>query len=330
MPFSLVDAPIDLLTELRRASGDGRAAASSKLGLRRLTGGMQNATYLWTPPDGRAATVIKIYSRTDRRRVEREWAALTLLAPHDLGTVPAPLWHDPAPEHPAIGMTVLHGEPLLNGPDPLAALRALADTTARLHSVPLTGLLADLPRIDSGEHYMVRLTQTWPELLAGAPDDQLTPDMQRLLAQWQGSGDAELVLESDTRVLSHGDGNLLNWLRTDTGAACVDFEYAGYSTRPFDVADLIEHISSRAVPDALRSQLLPDLGVTDANRRRFAANQRTCAMRWLAVLWKQRVRRRDEFTAQHQRVRMLYNGDNPYARPQQWTARDPRQLVIFP
>ncbi|RGC65496.1 Phosphotransferase enzyme family protein [Micromonospora sp. MW-13] len=161
--------------------------------------------------------------------------------------------------------------------------------------------------------YIVRLTQAWPELLASRPDDPLTPVMQQLLAAWQRSGDADLVTAPATPVLSRGDANLLNWMTTDDSAACVDFEYAGFSNLAFDAADLIEHISGRAVPDSKWTQLLPDLGVTDANRHLFAANQRTCALRWLAVLWKQRDRRREEFTIQHERVGMLYSSANPYA-----------------
>ena len=257
--------------------------------------------------------VIKLYVKTDRQRVEREWAALTLLTPHGLRTVPALLWLEEAPVVPAIGMTRLHGQPLLQDTDQLTALRALAHTTTHLQAVPLIGLLAGLPRIDTGEHYILRLRQAWPQLLAGQPDDPLTPLMQQLLAVWQRSGDTDLVTAPATPVLSRGDANLLNWMTTHDGAACVDFEYAGFSNKVFDAADLIEHISARAIPDSTWTQLLPDLGVTDANRHQFAANQRTCALRWLAILWKQRDHRREEFTAQHQRVDMLYSNANPYA-----------------
>ncbi|WP_245712585.1 phosphotransferase family protein [Micromonospora nigra] len=311
----LIDVPTDLLAELRRVragADDDLDAALSALDLRPLTGGMQNDLYLWTSPHGEDV-VIKLYVKTDRQRVEREWAALTLLAPHQLGTVPVPLWHDDAPPEPAIGMTRLHGQPLLEAADQLAALRALARTTAQLQAVPLTGLLAKLPRIDTGEHYMVRLTQSWPELLAGQPNDPLTPAMQQLLAAWQRSGDADLVAAPAAPILSRGDANLLNWMTTDNGAACVDFEYAGFSNVAFDAADLIEHISGRAVSDGIWTQLLPDLGVTGANRRQFGANQRTCALRWLAVLWKQRDRRREEFTIQRERVELLFSSANPYA-----------------
>jgi hypothetical protein len=43
------------------------------------------------------------------------------------------------------------------------------------------------------------------------------------------------------------------------------------------------------------------------DRRRFDAAQRTIALRWLAVLWKQRDRRVAEFTTQHDRVRAFFS-----------------------
>nr|BFE61029.1 hypothetical protein GCM10020063_055550 [Dactylosporangium thailandense] len=309
------DAPKDLLAALRRArasGGDALGESLAELGVSPLAEGMQHDLYRWTSPGG-DETVIKFFTKTDRRRAEREWAALNLLEPQRLRTVPTPLWLDPAEAEPAIGMTLLHGYCLIEADDQLHALRGLACTTRRLQAVPLSGLMAALPRIDSGEHYLVRLTRTWPDLLDQQADDPLAPAMRELLAAWHGNNDADLVIEHDEPVLSRGDANLLNWLQTRDGAACVDFEYAGCSNRAFDAADQIEHISARDVPDSVLVQVLPELGVTDVNRGRFAANQRTCALRWLAVLWKQRGRRPDEFTRQHERVTMLFGPSNPYA-----------------
>jgi thiamine kinase-like enzyme len=311
-------APTQLLADLRRVRSsitnvEQLRKALAELGVSPLTGGMQNDLVRVTSPDG-VDTVIKFYRKTDRRRADREWAALNLIRPHGVTTVPTPLWLDAAAVEPAIGMTVLNGTPLLDEPDTVQALRALAQTTLRLQAVPLAGLMAELPRIDSAEHYLVRLTEAWPELLAEQADDPLAPTMQELLAQWHRRGDAEVVIApAGEPVLSRGDANLLNWMATATGAGCVDFEYSGYSNTPFDAADHIEHISARDVPDDVWVKVLPDLGVTDANRELFAANQRTCALRWLAVLWKQRDRRADEFNRQHERVRMLFGPANPYA-----------------
>ncbi|GAB7101898.1 hypothetical protein JCM4814A_02120 [Streptomyces phaeofaciens JCM 4814] len=115
-------------------------------------------------------------------------------------------------------------------------------------------------------------------------------------------------------VFSRGDSNLLNWLRDGHSSPVVDFEYSGHSTVHFDAADLIEHISAREIPDSTWSALLPDLGITPANRHLFLAAQRTCALRWLAVLWKQRHTRADEFAAQRTRVRRLQSPDKSLAR----------------
>ncbi|MEO7194235.1 MAG: hypothetical protein ABIZ05_05340 [Pseudonocardiaceae bacterium] len=106
-------------------------------------------------------------------------------------------------------------------------------------------------------------------------------------------------------MFSRGDANLLNWLHDGDTARCVDFEFSGRSDVAFDAADQIEHISSRAIPDDTWRELEANLGVDHHNRRRFEAARRTCALRWLAVLWKQRHRRVREFTVQLDRVRRL-------------------------
>ncbi|GAA1883627.1 aminoglycoside phosphotransferase family protein [Asanoa iriomotensis] len=299
------------LRQARRSDGDAVSDSLAELGVRPLAGGMQNDIYRWTSPAGED-TVIKFYRRTDRRRADREWAALNLLEAQHLRTVPAPLWLDRAEGEPALGMTFLPGAPLVEAPNPLQALRGLAHTTTQLQAVPLSGLMAEMPRIDSGEHYLVRLTQVWPDALDREASDPLAAAMQNLLAAWHRRDDAGLVLGQLEVVLSRGDANLLNWLQAGDGAACVDFEYAGFSNRAFDAADHIEHISARDIPDEVWVKLLPEFGVSNANRKQFAASQRTCALRWLAVLWKQRDRRPDEFARQHERVNMLFGPSSPY------------------
>lgn len=227
--------------------------------------------------------------------------------------MPRPLWLDDDHSVPAIGMSLLPGTPLMESTDRESTLKGLAHTTCHLQSVPLSGLLADIERIDSGTHYMKRLTGSWPELLADHEGDPLTCEMRALLAAWHASGDADIVRENAApTVFSRGDANLLNWLRDGDSSTCVDFEYSGHSTVFFDAADLIEHISAREIPDSTWIALLPDLGITPANRHQFLAAQRTCAQHWLAILWKQRHTRAAEFATQHARVRLLQRPDNPW------------------
>ncbi|MGI5292828.1 aminoglycoside phosphotransferase family protein [Nonomuraea polychroma] len=304
---SFQSPPASLLHKLRSARAADPEHLSEALRMLEvcpLTGGRQNHVYA-AAVDG-TPICIKIYKVDDLRRDEREWAALNLLADHGCRQAPAPLWCDLSSPQPAVGMTLLRGTSLLNldPPERRAALKGLAETTQRIQRLPLSGPLT-WDRHDSVALYMHRLTRTWPAQLADHNDDPLTADMRALLAAWHDSGDAHMLARPAAPVLSRGDANLVNWLQTGDGTACVDFEFAGVGDIATDAADHVEHISARHIPDADWHDLLPDLGVGPAERSRFAAAQRTCALRWLAVLWKQRIARAEEFDTQLRRVRML-------------------------
>jgi hypothetical protein len=299
-------APTALLAELRRNRTTSAAQLKRTLDvwdLRPLTGGRNNDVYSWTGPHG--LTCIKVYQVDERRRVQREWHALTLLARHGAEYAPAPLWIDEASDQPAIGMSLLPGSPLFDVDDMPGALKALAEITRALQDIPLSEPLATWDRIDSAEHYITRLTDVWPQQLAEQADDPRTGDMLALLRRWHHSGDAETLARPARFVFSRGDSNLVNWLHDGDTVRCVDFEFSGRSDVAFDAADQVEHISSRAIPDDTWHDLEANLGVDHHNRQRFHAAQRTCALRWLAVLWKQRQRRAEEFTIQLDRVRLL-------------------------
>ncbi|PKV94007.1 thymidylate kinase [Amycolatopsis echigonensis] len=297
-------APIDLLSALRtaRAAGaDALAATLDEHGLRALDGGRNNDVFVWTAAP--TPICIKLYKKTDRQRVEREWHGLAHAA--GLGIAPEPLWLDQDPEQPALGMTLLPGSPILDVLDPATAIKSLANTTRALQNVPLKEPLASLERVDSIGHYIARLTDVWPGQLADAADDPQTPEMLALLHHWENSGDAELLAQPATLVYSRGDANLLNWLHEGESTYVTDFEFSGYSDIAVDAADHIEHISARVIPDDVWASAEADLGITPDNRARFEAARRTIALRWLAVLWKQRTKRVEEFTALHERVRAL-------------------------
>jgi thiamine kinase-like enzyme len=131
--------------------------------------------------------------------------------------------------------------------------------------------------------------------------------MLTLLRQWQDSGDATTLSHPTTAVYSRGDANLLNWHHHDNQTYVVDFEYSGHSDIAVDAADHIEHISARTIPDHIWTNTEAAIGINQTNRTRFNAAQRTIALRWLAVLWKQRHKRTLEFITQHRRVHALFN-----------------------
>jgi hypothetical protein len=295
--------PVELLTALRRTPEVDETTLQT-WGLRALGGGRNNSVYLWTQPDG-AKVCIKLYRRTDRNRVDREWHGLSHVA--NLACAPRPLWRDDHDEHPAIGMSVVPGVPIVQAAaDPLGALKAVAETTRSIQELPLVGPLARLERVDSIGHYLLRLTEQWPGQLADAADDPQTRDMLALLRRWTETNDAAVLARPAPRVLSRGDANLLNWHADRDGRVyVVDWEFAGFSDAAVDAADHIEHISARALPDEMWQAVEADLGVDHTNRTRFGCARRTIALRWLAVLWKQRSTRVADFAVQHQRVRDL-------------------------
>src|SRR5699024_766832 len=63
--------------------------------------------------------------------------------------------------------------------------------------------------------------------------------------------------------------------------------------------------SMRSLSDDVLRALVTDLGVDAEHGSRFVAAQRTCALRWLAVLWKQRERRAEEVHVRLERARTL-------------------------
>lgn len=194
-------------------------------------------------------------------------------------------------------------------PTPEAGLSGLIETWNRISAVPLTGPLAAFTRVDSAPHYIERITNVWSAQLADQPaNDSLTRDLHRLLRRWHEAGDAAMLAEPHPVVLSRCDANLLNWLHAPAQGVtgCVDWEFADSSDPVFDAADLVEHISARQIDDAAWAHVVSQLGATAPQViRRFGAAQRTCALRVLAVLWKQREKRAEEFSMQFERVRAL-------------------------
>jgi aminoglycoside phosphotransferase (APT) family kinase protein len=306
--------PASILAGLRTAlclEPGRQEQALAALGLRPLTGGRNNRVYAWNSPDGVAC--IKLYRLDGKQRPQREWHALSLLAAHHVPYVPRPLWLDDSTESPAMAMTFVTGAPIPDAARKESALSGLIETWQQIHVTPVEGPLAGLVRIDSAAHYCKRITGIWAGQLADNPHDPLTGELQPLLDGWRESGDADVLAEPQPLAFSRGDANLLNWLYDPAShtTSCVDFEFSGTSDPAFDIADLVEHISARTFSDETWATVVAALGADNAAfARRFHAAQRTCALRWLAVLWKQRHARAAEFSAQLDRVRMLHKAAN--------------------
>jgi Phosphotransferase enzyme family len=301
------NVPRDVLAVLRaHAAGTAGEDGLLAVGAQPLPGGRNNAAYRWESSGG--PVCVKVYRVDERRRAEREWLSLAFLSGYQASSAPLPLWADPHPAQPAIGMSFVQGQPFPQADDWHEPLRALAGVQRQYAEVPLHGELGTLERIDSASHYVRRITGIWAPVIRTRPGDTLTRDLLQILSRWEDGGDAAVLAEPARRIFSRGDSNLLNWLWDGSRIRVVDFEFSGYSDLAFDCADLAEHISSReaGIDDQAWAEVTDLAGLGRDDQRRFEAARRTCALRRLAVLWKQRDTRTEEFTGQLDRVRRLH------------------------
>jgi thiamine kinase-like enzyme len=311
LEHTLVDSdtiPDSLLMRLRtlhRFQPDALDGDLPEFGLMQLSGDLTNRVYRWTGPRG--PICVKLY-RTDKRdRARCEWKALRHLAEHSVTATNLPLWHDPHPTLPAVGMNLVPGLPVTTLTEPTSALPAIATVLRQIRELPL-GPFASLGRLDSADDFIRCITITWPEQLRQYHHEPITRELIQLIRAWHDHGDDAVLAEPAPRVFSHGDGNLGDWRWHEVTSAVyvLDWELAGHSDVAYDTADLIEHPSARAIDDQVWLDLLPDLGVDDPRtRRRFAAARRTVALRWLAIHWQRRHEDSPAFEHQLRRARTL-------------------------
>lgn len=272
-------------------------------GLRRLTGGLNNFVYAYA--HGREQLVIKLYRVDDRRRADREWTALQLLAGRHPAIVPTPLWFDAHPELPAIGMSFVPGNPLHRARVDVAALRTLGAVLRDLHALAPDTFPYPYPRIGAALE-CVRRIEHWAAHLDATPDRELFEVVQPLAASWLQTDDRAILEAPAPAVFGRGDPNLANCLWDGDRLRLIDWEYAGWSDVAFELADLVEHINARVIPDdvllAFSSQFIAPGSELS---QRYAAAQRTCALLWLVILWNHREYARRALLLQIERVKRV-------------------------
>ena len=85
-------------------------------------------------------------------------------------------------------------------------------------------------------------------------------------------------------VLSVGDGNLANVLWDGSACRLVDFEEFGVSDLAYEVADVVEHASSRLGRLVDVDALLTGLDLRDGQLARLVEFRRLLAVFWLVML----------------------------------------------
>lgn len=221
--------------------------------------------------------VRKRYLRTDRGQPDREWSTLVWLHEHAPGLAPQPICQEP--EVPALAMSRVAGEPL-------DAVLSRAQTTAvghayrELFAVPLPPAM---PLRFAHPAEFVANVVGWLAQVQQDPHDGVVGSALTAAATWHDRVPAGLYEICDP-VVVQGDGNVANMLWDGQRVRLIDFEYSGVGDLAFEVADLVEHASSR-----LRRLLDPETVIsgfelTPQQRERVDAYRIVLATFWLLML----------------------------------------------
>ena len=204
----------------------------------------------------------------------REWRALTLLDRYAPGLAPRPL----SLADGTVTMTRLPGVPLRGAELTPLHLDALARATDRLlHAVP-PATAAALPE----RRWYVR------DSVAAIRRRTVRPGSPAVEAglRWLAGAEAGLLAgaEAAAPVLGQADGNLANFLWDGAEVRLVDFEDSGRSDRPYELAEVVEHLSAWVDTDLDAAAFLGRFALTAAESARLVECRRLFALLWLVFL----------------------------------------------
>nr|WP_093896754.1 phosphotransferase [Streptomyces sp. Ncost-T10-10d] len=232
----------------------------------------------------RSDSVIKRFRRESREESKREWRALTLLAAHAPGLAPVPRRADLAAKEPVVVMSRLPGEPLRGEPLSDQQLKALAAAASELYAAVPADVLAEVPARPGRQHHLIAQIRAWAPQARPRVSGEVGEAMDRGL-EWLARSRMERVSRPDVpMVFGPGDGNLANYLWDGTRVRVVDFEDSGLSDRPFELAEITEHVASWVGPP-LDVEAFPELfDLNAAERARLPECRRLLALVWLFLL----------------------------------------------
>jgi hypothetical protein len=183
-------------------------------------------------------------------------------------------------------MTLVPGTPLVGRELTFDQLRALAQTMLKLQTI-VPGDAPDFFLLRVGG---AREEASWSVLRRVESDDIACLNEAQFAAyrplrdRWLASGDRAILAEEAPIIFSRGDANLANWLWDGDQVRAVDFEYAGWSDRAWDLADLVEGVWARRTPDEKWGAFVEWFDLSPDERRRFAAARRALAVFWTYLL----------------------------------------------
>ncbi len=268
----------------------------------RSTWNTSNTSNTWSTHtlEPHASAVTKRFRPEKREGCAREWRALTLLAAYAPGLAPAPRAADLTLDEPFVVMSRVPGEPMRGRPLDGKRIEALAAAVNALYRAVPPQALAEVPVRPAHQHGLIRQIAAWTPLVRPRVGGEVREVLDRGLDWLARSGLAESGLERadgeradgerDGRpdgvpaVFGPGDGNLANYLWDGTRVRVVDFEDSGRSDRPFELAEITEHVGSWVEHPLDTETFLAHIDLTPAERARLPDCRRLLALTWLFLL----------------------------------------------
>ncbi|UUZ60024.1 aminoglycoside phosphotransferase family protein [Nocardioides sp. B-3] len=224
--------------------------------------------------------VRKCYVSWDDREPEREWAGLVHLSRESPGPAPTPIAREVEDGRPVVVMSLVPGEPL-TGTLSAAQSKAFADALRRLFAVPVP---EDSAERANGAQAMRDHVREWLaedyDLTACQEPDTVKTATDRAV-EWLTAVHLPARVDS---VIAIGDGNLDNVLWDGEVCRLIDWEEYGASDLTYEIADVVEHASSRLTRSLDVDALLDTLDLDASQRERLAVHRTLLACFWLMML----------------------------------------------
>lgn len=231
-----------------------------------------------------ATEVTKRFRSWERGEPDREWRGLELLDTYAPGLAPKPLARGRDGDRPVIVMSRLHGQALGSRPLSESQVTAVATALNTLHTAVPSIEVSNLPRrlwsAAEAVEDLRRQVQQRPE--------DISVEVRRSFeagTEWIASAEATGFADAaPPPVFAQADGNLANFVWNGSSCGLVDFEDSGASDRAFEIADLVEHVSSWLTGVLNADALLHALGLDEPLAQRVQQARRVMALFWLIML----------------------------------------------
>lgn len=243
--------------------------------LERLYGGNNNQVYSYT--SNKEKYCIKLYRDADR--AIKEVNALSFMHASKMGLCPIPLQFSNQC-FPILVMSYIEGDSFGEIDITDIHLRKLSSALKSLYELETDGTTWAV-NCNSRRMYNRVVEQIQNVTPGGSPSLKLA---HRLISIWLESVNQNLFNENKCHF-SHGDPNLHNLVWAEGDCKMIDFEYAGWSEKLFDLADLLEHPQSRKVNDYLWDEFMEGFSLTKEERITFKSYRTLVSIFWLMKFW---------------------------------------------